>query len=127
MVLEETFFDSLHINGRPSGQTIGESILSLLGKNKIDIEKCRAQAYDGASVICGNSSGAASVIKKKQPHAKCTDCRNHILSLAISFKNSHQRCSVRKGVLRNFSKFRASFLLKLLKKEAHSQVFSCEF
>ena len=63
--------------------TIGENILSLLEKSGIDTEKCRA--YDGASATCGNSSGAASVIKKQQPLAKYTHCRNHILNLAISF------------------------------------------
>ena len=60
--IHETFFDSLHINGRPTRQTIGKSILSLLERNDIDIEKCRAQAYNGASAMNGNSSGAAFVI-----------------------------------------------------------------
>ena len=77
-IIYETFFDSLHINGLPTYQTIGENILSLLEKNEIDIEKCRE--YDGASAICGNSSGAASVIKKQQPLAKYTHCRNLILN-----------------------------------------------
>ena len=36
----ETFFDSLHIQGRPSGETIGNSILSLLQRNDIDISNC---------------------------------------------------------------------------------------
>ena len=81
----ETFFDSIHISVRPIGQNIGKNILSLLEKSEIDIKKCRAQAYDGASAIWGNNSGAASVIKNKQPLAEYTHCRNHILNLAISF------------------------------------------
>ena len=37
---------------------LGKNILYLLEKNEIDIEKCKAQAYDHASVMSGNSSGA---------------------------------------------------------------------
>ena len=47
--IHETFLDSLHIDCHQTGQTIGKNILSLLEKIEIDIEKCRAQAYDGAS------------------------------------------------------------------------------
>ena len=87
-IIYETLFDSLHINGFPTGQTLGENILSLLEKDEIDIEKCRE--YDGASATYGNSSGAASVIKKQQLLAKYTHCRNLILNLAISFAYKNQ-------------------------------------
>ena len=39
----------------------------------------------------------------------------------FSIRSSHQRCSVRKGVLRNFAKF-----LNFFKRETLAQVFSCE-
>ena len=52
-------------------------------------------------------------------------------------RNSHQRCSLRKGILRNFAKFRGKHLYQslffnkvagtFLKKETQAQVFSCEF
>ena len=55
-------------------------------------------------------------------------------------RSNHQRCSAKKGVLRNFAKFtgntcaRVSFLIKLLaeacnfiKKETLAEVFSCKF
>ena len=56
-------------------------------------------------------------------------------------RNSYQRCSLRKGVLRNFAKFtekrlcQSRFFIKLLHAEAYNfieketlvQVFSCEF
>ena len=87
-IIYETFSDSLHINGRPTAQTVGENILSLLQKNEIDIEKCRV--YDGASATCGNSSGAASVIKKQQLFAKYIHCRDHILNLPFSFAYKNQ-------------------------------------
>ena len=61
----ETFFDSLHIQGRPTGQTIGNSIFLLLQRNGIDLSKCRAQAYDGASSMSSEASGTISVIKEQ--------------------------------------------------------------
>ena len=50
-------------------------------------------------------------------------------------RSSHRKCSVRKGVLRNFAKFTAIHLCQSLffktrnfiKKETLTQVFSCEF
>ena len=50
-------------------------------------------------------------------------------------RSSHQRCSIKKGVLKNFTKFTGkhlcqSFRLKtcnFIKKEALAQMFSCEF
>ena len=46
----ERFFDSLHIQGRSTGQIIVKSILLLLQRNGIDLSKSRAQTYDGC--IC---------------------------------------------------------------------------
>ena len=55
------------------------------------------------------------------------------------FRSNHRRCSVRKGVLRNFAKFTgkhlcqshcATFLIKacnFIEKETLAQVFSSEF
>ena len=58
----------------------------------------------------------------------------------ITYKSRHQRCSVRKGVPRNFAKFTEKHLCQSLffnkvaggacnfiKKETLAQVFSCEF
>ena len=59
----------------------------------------------------------------------------------LQYRSSHQRCSVKKGVLRNFTKFTGKHLRQslffnkiaglrpatLLKKETLAQVFSCEF
>ena len=65
------------------------------------------------------------------------------LGMEVAYRSSHQRCSVRKGVLRNFTKFTGKHLRQSLffnkvaglrpeacnfiKKEALAQVFSCEF
>ena len=60
-----------------------------------------------------------------------------MLSGAHCYRNSHQRCSMKKGVLRNFAKFtyaRTSFLIELqteacnfVNKETLVQLFYCEF
>ena len=55
-------------------------------------------------------------------------------------RSNHRRCSVKKGVLRNFAKFTGKHLCQslffnqvaggtcnLIKKETLAQVFSCEF
>ena len=44
-------------------------------------------------------------------------------------RSSHQRCSMKKGVLRNFRKFTGKHLCQsvFIKKETLAQVFCCEF
>ena len=49
----------------------------------------------------------------------------------VSYRSSHQRCSIIKGVPRNFEKFTGkqlcqSLFLYFIKKETLAQVFSCE-
>ena len=68
------------------------------------------------------------------------DSSLHLSTLTEKLRSSHWRCSVGKGVLRNFAKLqgntcaRVSFSIKLqakawyfIKKEAPTQMFSCEF
>ena len=51
----------------------------------------------------------------------------------FDFRSSHQRCSLKKGAQRHFTKFtgkhlcQSLFLIKFVKKETLAQVFSCEF
>ena len=58
--------------------------------------------------------------------------RHIVLNLLLLFRSSHQRCSVRKGVLRNFAKFtgkhlRQGLFFNFIKKETLTQVFFCDF
>ena len=46
-------------------------------------------------------------------------------TLLTSLRSSYQRCSIKKGVLRNFTKFTGKHLCQSLKTLA--QVYSCEF
>ena len=45
--IQETFLDSAHVQGRSTGAIIGNHILNILLKDKIDLDHCRAQVYDG--------------------------------------------------------------------------------
>ena len=62
----------------------------LLQKNGIDLSRCPAQAYDGASAMISEASRAISLIKKEKPLAEYAHCRNHILNLAISYACKNQ-------------------------------------
>ena len=84
----ETFFDSLHLQRRPTGHITGQSILLLLQRNGIDLYDCCAQAHDVGSAMSSEASGSVSVIKKEQPLALYTQCRNHTLNLAISHNHA---------------------------------------
>ena len=57
---------------------------------------------------------------------------------SITFRSSHRRCSVRKGILKNLAKFTGKHLCQTLikflalacnfiEKEALTEMFSCEF
>ena len=53
---------------------------------------------------------------------------HHWLKLWTRDRSSHQRCSMKKGILRNFTKFTGKHLAyNFMKKEILAQVFSCEF
>ena len=73
-------------------------------------------------------------MKQRIKNNKCT------FYLCYSLRSNHQRCSVEKGVLRNFTKFTGKHLCQSLffnkvaglacnfiKKETLAQVFSYEF
>ena len=69
----ENFFDSTHIKGRATGQTIGKGILEILENNGINIADFRAQAYDGAKVMSSKSQVRLLWLKS------ATTCRIHSL------------------------------------------------
>ena len=56
-VIEETFLDSNHIQGRPTGKVIGNHILKLLADHGFSVKNCRGQAYDGAAVMSSQTKG----------------------------------------------------------------------
>ena len=81
----ETFFDSTHIKGQPTGQNVWKSILEIFENIGINVAECRAQAYGGVKVMTSEISGAAAFINKQQPLKEYIQCRSHYVNLAISF------------------------------------------
>ena len=62
------FFDSLHIQGRPTGLTIGNSFLLLPHRNGMNLFKCCARAYNSMSERRSKTLEAVSVIiSNKEP------------------------------------------------------------
>ena len=82
-VIEKTFLDSNHIQGRPTGKVIGNH--KLLADHGFDVKDYRGQAYDAAAVMSSQTKGASSVIKNEQPLADWVHCRNHCINLGIAF------------------------------------------
>lgn len=65
-------------------QDYEELITDILLKFNIDINKCRGQGYDGASVMSGIYSGVQKRLKDKVPTASYIHCCAHNLNLVIS-------------------------------------------
>ncbi|KAL4153438.1 hypothetical protein QTP88_001271 [Uroleucon formosanum] len=59
-------------------------IYEILSKLDLDINKCRGQGYDGASVMSGVHSGVQTRIKELVPSASYIHCCSHNLNLVIS-------------------------------------------
>ena len=63
----------------------------------------------------------------------CFKNKTRVTMHCFNCRSSHQRCSIKKGVFRNFTKFtgkhlcQSLFLMKIIKQETLVQVFSCEF
>ena len=55
--IEQTFLESNHIQGRPTGKVIGNHILKLLTNHALNVKDCRGQSYDGAAVMSSQTKG----------------------------------------------------------------------
>ena len=94
VIVQESFLDSNHMSGRATGKYIAEHIINILKKHEININNCRGQAYDGATIMSSDIKGAQSYIKKIEPKAAYAHCRNHVLNLAIA--NVCQNASIKR-------------------------------
>jgi len=63
-------------------QDVSNLILEKLEKDDIDIQNCRGQSYDNASVMSGKYSGVQARIKEINDKAEYINCTNHSLNLA---------------------------------------------
>lgn len=81
--IKESFLGFFKID-KHGAQDYEELITEILLMFKIDINKCRGQGYDGASVMSGVYSGVQKRIKDKVPNASYVHCCAHNLNLVIS-------------------------------------------
>ena len=81
--IKEEFLDFINLD-RTTGKAIADAILKSLRENGLDIQKCRDQAYDGASAMSLSVADVHGQIKLVAPLALYQHCRNHVLNLAIA-------------------------------------------
>jgi len=63
--------------------SLAQEIVKLIQENNLDINKCIAQCYDGASVKSGVYSGVQQKISEIVPHAVYIHCYAHRLNLCL--------------------------------------------
>lgn len=64
-------------------KSLCDAILRLVGENNLDLHKCIAQCYDGASVMSGLFSGVQKRVAEIVPNAIYVHCYAHRLNLCL--------------------------------------------
>jgi len=67
-----------------NASSLFQYIKEILSVNNVDILKCVAQTYDGASVMRGKNIGVQALFRQEVPQAIYVHCYNHRLNLVIS-------------------------------------------
>lgn len=70
------------------GETIARHILEVLEQNGLDVNKLRAQGYDGAANMSGKFRGVQAIIRETAPYASYVHCKSHQLNLALVHSSS---------------------------------------
>ena len=78
-VIKEVFIDFIEIHEK-SAERIAKEITSKLEQDNLDLNDCRGQTYDAAT-MSGKASGVQKLISQKNPKAKFVNCDNHSLNL----------------------------------------------
>jgi hypothetical protein len=63
--------------------SLDKAILIIVSENKLDINRCVAQCYDGASVMSGSFTGVQKRITDIVPHAIYIHCYAHRFNLCL--------------------------------------------
>jgi hypothetical protein len=72
-----------------NAESISSALLDVLLRCKLPLNKLRGQAYDGASVMQGSSSGIGKQILEVESRAIFIQCQAHSLNLAVQDACSH--------------------------------------
>ena len=100
--VKESFLDFIIIRDK-TAEALTTVILDKLSRDGLQIENCRGQAYDNASVMAGVRTGVQQRIKETNPLAEFVPCNNHSLNLVgvhaasasvseVTFFGTVQRC-----------------------------------
>ena len=79
-IIQETFSESVNMQGRPTGAIIRNFILNNFLKHKIVLEHCRSQIYDGSRSMASKSRGASAVTKRRQPQVEFIYSRSYCIT-----------------------------------------------
>lgn len=63
--------------------SLSQDIFNIVINNNLDIQKCIAQCYDGASVMSGVFSGVQKRVADTVSHAVYIQCHAHRLNLCL--------------------------------------------
>jgi len=66
-----------------TGASLAKTIETTLLRFNLPLERCRAQAFDGASNMAGKYQGVRAQIQKIEPRALYVHCMNHRLNLVL--------------------------------------------
>lgn len=81
--IKETFLGFANFDGiRKDAASVEEGILAFLTANDIDFNDCRAQCYDNAAVMSGDTSGVQRRLSARNANVLYINCDNHSLNLA---------------------------------------------
>jgi Domain of unknown function (DUF4371) len=86
----EHFLGVVHVEDT-SALSLKEAIISLLGKNKLNLSRARGQGYDGASNMRGEFNGLKALILRENQSAYYIHCFAHQLQLThVYIAKSHE-------------------------------------
>lgn len=67
-----------------SSEDIYQKLVEVFTSADLDLQLCRAQAYDGAGNMAGHMKGCQALFHNAYPLAKYFHCANHQLNLALN-------------------------------------------
>lgn len=79
-IIEEHFLELIPITSH-TGESLFNSIISVLKEMDINIDNCQGQCYDNASNMSGAYKGVQSRIREINPLAEWVPCAAHMLNL----------------------------------------------
>ena len=81
--IQEDFIGFVNVSDGTDGENISKKILSHLQSRHLNLNKMRAQCYDGAANMSGKTKGVANRIKEQYPKALSLWCAAHQLNRCV--------------------------------------------